>query len=242
MAPKPIEEKKQPLNKEEVRMNLQLMRGEVPQVYKDLLLRFKVADIFLKQGGSKMTRLTDVNNYLSLSDIKMSFLEKHVQQIVFLYAFEEKTDEEKVAYVMGRTKPRISTDLSILTLKLPQNDHGSVKDQMVAFLGSSKNLSGVFSSLSEEGRKDYLKERYDKVNKHIADYIEHQYADYLERVKSKPLSKGRVAGFTMKELGEIPLGEIPPPIKIYRESSNSILDMLKNDVHKAVGAHDRRDV
>ena len=46
----------------------------------------------------------------------------------------------------------------------------------------------------------------------------------------------------MKELGEIPLGEIPPPIKIYRESSNSILDMLKNDVHKAVGAHDRRDV
>ena len=214
MAPKPIEEKEQPLNKEEVRMNLQLMRGEVPQVYKDLLLRFKVADIFLKQGGSKMTRLTDVNNYLSLSDIKMSFLEKHVQQIVFLYAFEEKTDE----------------------------DHGSVKDQMVAFLGSSKNLSGVFSSLSEEGRKDYLKERYDKVNKHIADYIEHQYSDYLERVKSKPLSKGRVAGFTMKELGEIPLGAIPPPIKIYRESSNSILDMLKNDVHKAVGAHDRRDV
>ena len=94
VAPKPIEEKEQPLNKEEVRMNLQLMRGEVPQVYKDLLLRFKVADIFLKQGGSKMTRLTDVNNYLSLSDIKMSFLEKHVQQIVFLYAFEEKTDEE----------------------------------------------------------------------------------------------------------------------------------------------------
>ena len=215
-------------------MNLQLMKGEVPQVYKDLLLRFKVADIFLKQSGSKMTRLTDVNNYLSLSDIKMSFLEKHVQQIVFLYAFEETADEEKVAYVMGRTKPRISTDLSILTLKLPQNDHGSVKDQMVAFLGSSKNLSGVFTSLSEGERKDYLRDRYDKVDKHITDYIEHQYSGYLEREKLKPLAKGRVSGFTMKELGEIPLGEIPPPIKIYRESSNSILDMLKNDVHKAV--------
>ena len=115
MAPKPIEEKKQPLNKEEVRMNLQLMRGEVPQVYKDLLLRFKVADIFLKQGGSKMTRLTDVNNYLSLSDIKMSFLEKHVQQIVFLYAFEEKTDEEVAEEYEINS---IFSELSLLVTKL----------------------------------------------------------------------------------------------------------------------------
>lgn len=227
------ETKKEPLNKEEIRMNLQLMNGEIPKILKDLLLRFKVADIFLKQSG-KMTRLTDVNNYLSLSDVKLSFLEKHVQQIVFLYGFEEEVEEQKVAYVMGRTKPRISTDLSILTLKLPQSDHDSVRDQMVTFLGSSRNLSGVFSSLNEEGRKDYLKDRYAQMDKHITDFVEKQYTRYLEKADLKPLPKGRVASFTMKELGEIPLGDIPPPIKIYRESTSSIMDLLKNDVNKAV--------
>ena len=211
MAPKPIEEKEQPLNKEEVRMNLQLMRGEVPQVYKDLLLRFKVADIFLKQGGSKMTRLTDVNNYLSpLGHQDELSREATSSRSCSCTPSRRRRTRRRWPYVMGWTKPRISTDLSILTLKLPQNDHGSVKDQVVAFLGSSKNLSSVFSSLSEEGRKDYLKERYDKVNKHIADYIEHQYSDYLERVKSKPLSEGPCGWVYDEGVGRDSSGRNPP--------------------------------
>ena len=77
-------EKTKNLNKDEMLMNLQLMNGEIPRIYKDLLSRFKVADIFLRRNIPRFSKLTDINNYMVLSDCKLSFTEKHVQNIVFL--------------------------------------------------------------------------------------------------------------------------------------------------------------
>lgn len=225
--------KKEPinLNKEEMLMNVQLMNGEIPKTYQDLLLRFKVADIFLRRNHPRMSRINDVNNYMVLSDCKLSFTEKHVQNIVFLYSFSEKV----IAYILGRTHPKIPTEHSILTMKLPlEKKQSSVKDQVLTFLGSSRDLNDIFSAMHEEGRKDILQERYDCLEKHIQAYIDEQYQHFLEREEIKPPEKGRVAGFTMKELGEIPLGEIPPPIVVTVKSAKLVLEELQQDVEKAV--------
>ena len=113
-------------------MNLQLMNGEIPRIYKDLLSRFKVADIFLRRNIPRFSKLTDINNYMVLSDCKLSFTEKHVQNIVFLYAYSEEDDKNHIAYIMGRTQPKIPTEHSILTLKLPSGSKKmSVKDQLL---------------------------------------------------------------------------------------------------------------
>lgn len=223
------------IKKEEMLMNVQLMNGEIPKTYQDLLTRFKVADIFLKRNAPRLSRLNDINNYMVLSDCKLSFTEKHVQSIVFLYPYSEK--DVFVAYILGRTHPKIPTDHSILTLKIPIDKKAtSVKDQVLSFLGSSRNLSGVFTSMKEEGRKDVLEERYDLLERHVKGYIDQQYKEYLERNEIKAPEKGRVASFTMKELGEMPLGELPPPIVLQVKSAKNALEELKRDVDKAVGS------
>lgn len=216
-------------------MNLQLMNGEIPRIYKDLLSRFKVADIFLRRNIPRFSKLTDINNYMVLSDCKLSFTEKHVQNIVFLYAYSEEDDKNHIVYIMGRTQPKIPTEHSILTLKLPSGSKKmSVKDQLLSFMGSSRDLSGVFTNMTEEERKDILQERYDNLEQHMIKYIDKQYKEYLQREEKKGPEKGRDIGFTMKELGEIPLGEIPSPIILSVKSAKVALEEMKHDVDKAV--------
>ena len=216
-------------------MNLQLMNGEIPRIYQDLLSRFKVADIFLRRNIPRFSKLTDINNYMVLSDCKLSFTEKHVQNIVFLYSYSEEEDTIKIAYILGRTQPKIPTEHSILTLKLPSGSKKkSVKDQLLSFMGSSRDLSGVFTNMTEEERKDILQERYHHMEHQIHEYIEKQYKNYLERQEKKGPEKGRDIGFTMKELGEIPLGEIPAPIVLSVKSAKVALEEMKHDVDKAV--------
>ena len=181
-----------------------------------------------------MVLLSNIHNYLILSDCKLSFLEDHVRSIVYLYAYGESDQE---AYRMGRTKPKMATELSILTLRLPHVEKPTtVKDQIIDFLGSSRNLNGVFVAMKEEGRKtDLLKERSSQLKKHIEEYIDKQYAEYLERVGEKKPAEGRSPGFTMNELGEMPKGEIPPPLKYVEKTAEDRLKELQADVEKAVG-------
>ena len=89
--------------------------------------------------------------------------------------------------------------------------------------------------MKEEGRKtDLLKERSSQLKKHIEEYIDKQYAEYLERVGEKKPAEGRSPGFTMSELGEMPKGEIPPPLKYVEKTAEDRLKELQADVEKAV--------
>lgn len=226
------EKESKSLSNDEMLMNVELMNGELPKLYKSLLTRFKVADIFLRRNNPRMSKLTDIHNYMILSDCKLSFTEEHVQNIVYLYAFSE----EAAAYIMGRTRPKLPTEPSLLTMKLPQiqSPKPSVKDQIQLFLGSARNLNGVFTAMTEEERKDILQSRYERMEQQCKKYIDSRYQDYLEREKVKSPEKGRAVGFTMKELGEMPLGEIPPPIVFVQKTARSTLEEMQRDVDKAV--------
>lgn len=215
-------------------MNIELMNGEIPKIFKLLLNRFKIADIFLRKNHPRMSKLLDINNYMVLSDCKLSFNEIHVQNIVYLYPYTEVSDTPCIAYILGRTKPTIPTESSILMLKLPQENKSSVKDQLLLLLGSSRNLNGVFSSMAEEERKDILQVRYDTLEKHIVAYIDAKYEEYVKRENVKPPEKGRLAGFTMKELGALPLGDIPPPILFVKKTAQTAIEEIKRDVEQAV--------
>ena len=186
----------------EKKMNVQLMKGELPQVYVDLLTRFTVVDIFLKRNHPKMVLLSNIHNYLLLSDCKLSFLEDHVRSIVYLFAYKETEVDRMEAYRMGRTKPKLATELSILTLRLPHVEKpSSIQDQLINFLGSSRNLNGVFVAMKEEGRKtELLKDRSSQLKKHICSYIDDRYEEYITRIGEKKPMEGRAAGFTMNEL------------------------------------------
>lgn len=235
------ENENKPLRNDEMLMNIELMNGEIPKVYKTLLARFKVADIFLRRNNPRMSKLTDIHNYMILSDCKLSFTEEHVQNIVYLYAFSE----EVAAYVLGRTRPKIPTEPSLLTLKLPQTQSGkpSVKDQIQLFLGSTRDLNGVFSAMTGvTDEKDLLQSRYERMEQQCKKYIDSRYQAYLEREEVKAPEKGRAAGFTMKELGEMPLGEIPPPVLFVKKTARSTLEEMQRDVDKAVGAWVSSDV
>ena len=76
-----------------------------------------------------------------------------MRSIVYLFAYKETEVDRMEAYRMGRTKPKLATELSILTLRLPHVEKpSSIQDQLINFLGSSRNLNGVFVAMKEEGR------------------------------------------------------------------------------------------
>lgn len=159
-----------------------------------------------------------------------------MRNIVYLFAYKETEVERIEAYRMGRTKPKLATELSILTLRLPHVEKpSSVQDQLINFLGSSRNLNGVFVAMKEEGRKtELLKDRSSQLKQHICDYINDRYEEYMTRVGEKKPLEGRAAGFTMSELGEMPQGEIPPPLIYVEKTVADQLKKMQADVDKAV--------
>lgn len=246
-TPKRSEEKLKPkpkpkpkpdsINRQELEMNLQLMKGELPRVYCELLKRFSMADLFLENNYPRLTRITDLDHYLTLSQCKMSFEERHVEHIVYFYGLNE-TDEKKVhPYHLGRTKPRIVTEKSILLLKLIHNDT-SLQDSVQLFQGSSRNLNDIFVDMQAKRKPhNLLKDRKEQLRKHLNEYIDKKYEDYLERTGMKRPASGRASSFTMSELGEMPVGEIPPPIIFHQKTARESLAEFEKDVAKAVDEH-----
>ena len=159
-----------------------------------------------------------------------------MRSIVYLFAYKETEVDRMEAYRMGRTKPKLATELSILTLRLPHVEKpSSIQDRLINFLGSSRNLNGVFVAMKEEGRKtELLKDRSSQLKKHICSYIDDRYEEYITRIGEKKPMEGRAAGFTMNELGEMPQGEIPPPLAFVEKTVTDQLKEMQADVDKAV--------
>ena len=217
--------------KEQMKMNVQLMNGEMPQTYSDLLTRFRVVDIFLTTNTPRQMKIGDINNYLLLSDIHLSYLEEHVSAIMFLYALKEET---RKAYVLGRTVPRSPTEPSQLTLKLPSSEV-ALKAVEESRLGFSRNLNSLFDCLSNPKHKSPdLKRRYEVMKTNLSSYIEERYAAYLERSNQKPVKKGRVSGFTYEELGGLPKSTLPAPIAYTVRDAMDVLREFQRDMDRTV--------
>lgn len=222
--------------KEQVKMDVQLMNGEMPQSYHDLLTRFRVVDIFLTSNAPKQMKIGDINNYLLLSDIHLSYLEEHVSAIMFFYALKEKTQK---AYILGRTVPHSPMESSQLTLKLPSSSVES-KTNPESTVGFSKNLNSLFDCLSNPKHKSPdLKKRYETMRTNLSCYIEQRYTAYLERSNQKPLKKGRVSGFTYEELGGLPKSTLPAPIPYTVRDPMDVLREFQRDVDRAVSVQNR---
>ena len=222
--------------KEHVKMDIQLMNGEIPQTYVDLLTRFRVVDIFLTSNAPRHMKLRDIHNYLLLSDIHLSYLEEHVSAIMFFYALKE---ESRKAYILGRTVPCSPMDPSQLTLKLPSST-GDSKDTSETNACFSRNLNSLFDCLANPKHKSPdLKKRYEVIRRNISNYIEQRYAAYLKRSNQQPLKKGRVSGFTYEELGGLPKSALPPPIAYTIRNPMDILREFQRDVDRAVSVRSR---
>ncbi|KAK8798473.1 hypothetical protein WA588_003554 [Blastocystis sp. NMH] len=220
--------------KEHVKMDIQLMNGEIPQTYIDLLTRFRVVDIFLTSNAPRQMKLGDIHNYLLLSDIHLSYLEEHVSAIMFFYALKE---ESRKAYILGRTVPCSPMDPSQLTLKLPSST-GDSKDTSETNACFSRNLNSLFDCLANPKHKSPdLKKRYEVIRRNISSYIEQRYAAYLKRSNQQPLKKGRVSGFTYEELGGLPKSALPPPIAYTIRNPMDILREFQRDVDRAMDNH-----
>ena len=208
-----------------MKMNVQLMNGEIPQDYLDLTSRFRVVDIFLKHQFPRHLNIKDVHNYLLLSDIHLDFLERHVENIVFLYSYHQQHSSSQEVYNLGRIIPHSPYDISFLTLQYPEGFRKTSPRQHVSYLSSSRNLNAIFQSMKskEKPSEDHeANSRLQTLQSNVRLYIDDQYQAFLKRTDTKPCSSGRVVAFTMDELGDIPRGAIPPPI-VY---SNPILKAL----------------
>ena len=230
--PKLESSKNSHLSKQTMKMNIQLMKGEIPQVYADLLTRFKVVDIFLKCNYPRLMNIKDINNILLLTDNHLSFLEEHVANIMYLYSYSE---EKEVAYELGRVIPRSPIDISFLTLRLPHFHHDDISTQLLCSLSSTRNLNQLFASMDKEKHENDLQVRYDQMNRNVNCYIEDRYKDYLKRANLMPCKDGRIVSFTMIELGEIPKAPLPPPLTFVVRTPEDILNDFQRDVDKAVG-------
>ena len=208
-----------------MKMNVQLMNGEIPQDYLDLTSRFQVVDIFLKHQFPRHLNIKDVHNYLLLSDIHLDFLERHVENIVYLYSYHQQPSSNQQVYNLGRVIPHSPYDISFLTLQYPDGFRKTPPRQPFSCLSSSRNLNAIFQSMrsKEKPNEDHeANSRLQTIQSNIRLYIDDQYQAFLKRTNSKPCSSGRVVAFTMDELGDMPRGAIPPPI-VY---SNPILKAL----------------
>lgn len=245
-----IKEDKKPekieFNRETLEMNLQLMKGELPRIYSDLLKRFSMADLFLESNFPRLTRITDLDHYLVMSQCKMNFLERHVEHIVYFYGLHESEEPKIHPYILGRTKPRMVTEKSILLMKLPNSDastststsSSTTDSSNTSFQGSARNLNEVFEDMKSKRKPRHdLKERKEQLKNHLNEYIEEKYSEYLEKTGTKRPSSGRASSFTMSELGEMPAGEIPPPIIFHQKTARESLAEFKKDVDKAVSEH-----
>lgn len=170
--------------------------------------------------------------------MKLSFTEDHVKSIVFFYGYKEKHKTKKEAYVLGRVRPRTKLEYSYLTLRLPVYKRESTHDQIQSFLSSRKNLNALFDCMAI--KKDSgvcLTEREKQLNGNIELYVTDCYKKYLERTKQKECQHGRVAGFSMMELGEMPKGFIPKPIVLSNHSADEVLAKFQRDVCHVVFGH-----
>ena len=208
-----------------MKMNVQLMNGEIPQDYLDLISRFRVVDVFLKHQFPRHLNIKDVNNYLLLSDIHLDFLERHVEHIVYLYSYHKQPSSNQQVYNLGRVVPHSPYDISFLTLQYPDGFRKTPSRQQVRGLSSTRNLNAIFQSMGSKTKSSDEQEtssRLQTLQSNVQLYIDNQYQAFLKRTKTKPCSSGRVVAFTMDELGKIPRGAIPPPI-VY---SNPVLKAL----------------
>ena len=139
-------QEKAEFNRETLEMNLQLMKGELPRTYSDLLKRFSMADLFLESNFPRLTRVTDLDHYLVMSQCKMNFLERHVEHIVYFYGLHESEEQKIHPYILGRTKPRIVTEKSILLMKLPKRIQVQTTCQIPS-ISSSKEWSSTAQNL-----------------------------------------------------------------------------------------------
>ena len=219
-------------------MNIQLMKGEIPQVYSDLLLRFKVVDVFLKCNYPRVMNIKDINNILLLTDHHLSFLEEHVASIMYLYSYSKEKED---AYELGRVVPRSPIDISFLTLQLP-HAKSHLSTQNLYGLSSTRNLNHLFALMDQEQQEDDLHLRYDQLTRNVRCYIEDRYKDYLKNTNLKPCTSGRIMSFTMVELGEMPKASLPLPLKYVVLTPDDVLRAFQQDVDKAVGSYSASNV
>ncbi|KNB43342.1 hypothetical protein JH06_3154 [Blastocystis sp. subtype 4] len=199
------------------------MKGEIPQIYSDLLTRFKC-------NYPRVMNIKDIHNILLLTDHHLSFLEEHVASIMYLYRYP---DEKEVAYELGRVIPRSPIDISFLTLQLP-HVQSHLSTQVLVNLSSTRNLNQLFASMDQEQHEDDLRRRYDQMNRNINCYIEDKYKDYLSRTNQRPCKDGRIVSFTMVELGEMPKASLPLPLTFVVLTPDDVLKDFQRDVDKAV--------
>lgn len=161
-----------------------------------------------------------------------------MKSIVYFYGYKEKDNTKKDAYVLGRVRPRSKLEYSYLTLRLPIYKRESTHDQIQSFLSSRKNLNALFDCMEiKKDAGDCLTDREQQLNRNIELYVTDCYTEYLERTKQKECQHGRVAGFSMMELGEMPKGSIPKPIVLSNHSADEVLAQFRKDVCHVVFGH-----
>ena len=208
----------------EMRENLLLMKGELPTSYQQLCKRFHGCDLYLRQNYPNESLLKDINNYLSLSDLKLSFTEDHVSSIVYLYAYNEKDEKKKTAYILGRVQPRSYYEFSQLTMRLPSHKKETASSQVYSFLSHKKNLNKLFESMDKKEEESSPSQREEQLTRHIQEYVDSCYKKYLQRTHQKECAHGRVPGFTIQELGKMPASPLPPPLVV---ASPNVKEYLK---------------
>lgn len=220
------------------------MNGELPQDYKDLASRFSVVDVFLKHQYPRHMNIKDVNNYLLLSDIHMDFLERHAGNIMFLYSYKEDASTPPSAYHLGRIAPHSIYDLSFLTLQYPKGPTPPPTAKISRFPSSTRNLRAVFECMGPKGSdssKQTVDSRLRRLNSNMKLYVDDQYRAYLKRTSTKPSTSGRVAAFTMEELGVIPKASIPPPIAFSLPGISELIQSTKQASKDPVSRWEERD-
>lgn len=189
----------------------------------------------MKQNYPNNSLLKDIHNYLSLSDLKLSFDENHVASIMYLFGYKETNPATKDAYVLGRVQPRSRFEYSELTLRFPSQRHETTRLQIQSFLSSSKNLNGLFSQFDNvTNHSNQLSTREQQLKNHVEQYIEDCYQDYLQKTKQKGCSNGRVIGFTTDVLGAMPKSVLPQPLSLPNHRAKDILIQFQKDVDRAV--------
>ena len=178
----------------------------------------------MRQNYPNESLLKDINNYLSLSDLKLSFTEDHVASIVYLYAYKEKDDKKKTAYILGRVQPRSFYEYSKLTVRLPSHKKETTASQIYSFLSHSRNLNSLFDTMDKKEDDNSTTQREQQLSRHIQEYIDDCYKKYLQRTHQKECAHGRVPSFTMEELGKMPVAPLPPPLVV---TSPNVKEYLK---------------
>lgn len=153
---------------------------------------------------------------------------------MYFFAYQESDESKKAAYILGRLLPRRQADYSQLTLRLPSQKKESTTCQIQSFLTSRKNLNALFDSMEKTSKMNELTNREKQLKSHLNAFVNERYQLYLKRTHQQECDYGRVPGFTMEELGEMPKSELPPPIILNKHSAKDVLDIFRKDVKQVV--------